>query len=139
MGEAHTYRRALRWTLVAMAVLAVVGTATAWATRGPDGAIAAFAGIAIAAGAGVATQYAMLVAHRQRPEIFAAIVGGAWLGKMFAIVIAVLILRDLEGFDKLPFGIAVMVGVVLTIVIDLWAVWTSRVSYASTGSGESDS
>ncbi len=134
-SESRAYRWALVATAVALAVTAAVSVAVAAALRGTDGVWSALAGVAVAAVSGMVTQGAMVAGHRRDPLVFASIVAGAWLAKMFIIVIGVILLGRIEGIDRLTFGIVTLVGVGATLVIDLFAVRRARISYTAASSG----
>lgn len=138
MTEQHAYRRAMVWTAIAMAVLAVAGGAWGGAALGLPGVWAALAGAGVAGVSAVATQWAMLVGSRQRPEMFAVVVGGGWLAKMVVVVVAVVLLRQVESLPRAPFGWVVVVGLVATMVIDFLAVRAARVAYVDPGSVSDD-
>ena len=138
-AEARTYRWALTATGISLAVLAAISVTAGAVWRGPDGVWAAVAGVAVAAVSGLVTQGAMLVAHRRDPNVFASIVAGAWLAKMFAIVIGVVALGRVDAIDRQMFGIVVLVGVTATLAIDLIAVKRGRVSYSGSSSNRDDS
>lgn len=133
-SEGRAYRWALGATGATLAAIAVVAVAVGAAVRGAEGVWAALAGVAVAAISGMATQFAMMVAHRREPALFASIVAGAWLGKMLVIVVGVLLLSRIEGVDRTTFGIVVLVGVGATLAIDLFAVRRARISYTGSSS-----
>lgn len=136
-GESKVYRAALQTSAIGAAVLLVVASAIgAWIASG-QGVIAAVAGVAVAALAGLTTQGAMLVGHRQPPNTMAAIVAGSWLLKMIIIVILVLLLGRIDDFHRPIFAITMLVGVIGTLVIDVWALLRARVPYVEPGSNPS--
>ncbi len=134
-AESRAYRWALATTGVVLAVIAVVSVGVATWASGTDGVWAALAGVAVAAVSGMVTQGAMVIAHRREPIVFASIVGGAWLAKMFIIVIGVVLLGRMEGIDRGTFGTVTLVGVGATLAIDLFAVRRARISYTGASSG----
>ncbi len=134
-SESHAYRWALSATGIALAVIAAVSVAVAAAVRGTDGVWSALAGVAVAAVSGMVTQGAMIVGHRRDPMVFASIVAGAWLAKMFVIVIGVILLGRMEGIDRGTFGTVTLVGVGATLAIDMFAVRRARILYIGSSSG----
>jgi len=134
-SESRAYLWALSATGIVLTVIAVVSVAVAASVRGTDGVWAALAGVAVAAVSGMVTQGAMTIAHRRDPIAFASIVGGAWLAKMFVIVIGVLLLGRMEGIDRGTFGTVTLVGVGATLAIDLFAVRRARISYTGSSPG----
>ena len=134
-SESHAYRWALSATGIVLAVIAVVSVAVAASVRGTDGVWSALAGVAVAAVSGMVTQGAMIAGHRRDPMVFASIVAGAWLAKMFVIVMGLLLLGRIEGIDRGTFGTVTLVGVGATLAIDLFAVRRARISYTGSSSG----
>ncbi len=134
-SESHAYRWALSATGIVLAVIAAVSVAVAAAVRGTDGVWSALAGVAVAAVSGMVTQGAMLVAHRREPAVFASVVAGAWLAKMFVIVLGLLLLGRIEGIDRGTFGTVTLVAVGATLAVDLFAVRRARISYTESSSG----
>lgn len=134
MGEAHAYRWAFRTALLALVILAVIAVPLAWALAGQDAALATGIGVLVAAVATLVTPLAMLKAHRLDPVWMAALMGFTWLGKMLVIVVALVVLGGIEGFQKVPFGLAVVAGVLATVAIDMLAIRRSRVPHVVPGS-----
>lgn len=134
-SESHAYRWALSATGIVLAVIGVVSVAVAASVRGTDGIWSALAGVAVAAVSGMVTQAAMIVGHRREPLVFVSIVAGAWLAKMFVIVLGLLSLGSMEGIDRGTFGTVTLVGVGATLAIDLFAVRRARISYTGSSSG----
>ncbi len=132
--ESLTYRRALRVTVIVIAALAVIAIPVGLFVAGGAGLVAAEIGVLVAALAGLTTQIAMVMAHQKAPHVLAAYVGGSWLAKMLVIVIALVILDGIDGFHKALFAGFMLTGVVATLVVDMWAIKSSRVPYVDEGS-----
>ncbi len=128
-AESRAYRWALAATGIALAGIAVVSVAVAASARGTNGVWAALAGVAVAAVSGMVTQGAMIIGHRREPMVFVSIVAGAWLAKMFVIVLGVVLLGSIDGIDRGTFGTVTLMGVGATLAIDLFAVRRARISY----------
>lgn len=138
-AEARVYRIALRRTGWGLAILAVVAVAVGVPVAGGRGVIAALAGVAVAALAGLTTQFAMSWGHKRSTDQMAIAIAGSWLLKMVIIVIALLVLQGIEGFHKQLFAAFVVAGVLLTLAVDFWVLRTSRVPYVEPGSKTADS
>ncbi len=128
-AEGDAYRWALRASALSLAVIAITGTVVAGMLRGGPGVWGAVAGVGLAAVGALVTQVAMVVGYRRSPNMFASIVGGSWLAKMFIIVIGLLVLTGVSGLDRPSFGVVAMLGVVVTLAIDVFAVIKARVPY----------
>ena len=138
-AEGDAYWWALRVSTVSLAALAVVGATAAGLVRGSGGLWGAIAGAGLAALAALVTQAAMVMGYKKAPHVFAAMVGGSWLAKMVVIVGGMLALNSVSGVDRASFGIVALLGVMGTLVIDLFAVRKARVPYADQGSKPLDS
>ncbi|MFV0632595.1 hypothetical protein [Demequina sp.] len=128
-AESATYRKATRYTLIAVIALALIAIPVGLMVGGGAGLFAAEIGVAVTALSGLTTQVAMVMGHDREPHMMAAIVGGSWLVKMFIIVIAMIVLQDIDGFPKGLFAGFLLVGVVTTLVIDLWVIRKARIPY----------
>ncbi len=138
-AEGNAYRRALRMSSVSLGALAIVGTVVAGMVRGTPGVWGAVAGIGLASVGALVTQIAMVVGYRRDPNVFVSIVAGSWLAKMFVIVVGLLLLSDVSGLDRPSFGVVAMLGVVVTLGIDVFAVVKARVPYVIPMSKSKDS
>ena len=137
--EGSAYRWALRVSALSLGVLAVAGAVVAGAMRGSSGVWGALAGVGLAALAALVTQGAMVIGYRRAPHVFASIVGGSWLAKMVVILVGMLALSRVDGVDRPSFGIAALVGIAVTLGIDVLAVRRARIPYALPGSKSQDS
>lgn len=137
-AEAAVYRRALTWGAVALAALAVVAVVVGWLVAGGMGAWAAPTGVAIAALAGLLTPWAMQLAHTQRSDIMAAILLGTWLGKMVIVVVGLVLLSMVPEFPRPLFGIFVVLGVLVTLAVDVVVLSRGRVPYTTKRSNHRD-
>lgn len=132
--ESSVYRTAMRRTVFGLAVLAVLAVIVGMIIAGGSGVTAALVGTGVAALAGVMTQVAMLWGHSRSTDQMAMAVAGSWLLKMAVIVVALLVLKQVEGFHKELFAAFAVAGVLLTLAVDFWVLRSSRVPYVETGS-----
>ena len=132
--ERAVYRKALIGVAIAIAVIAVTGIAAGWVAGGAGGAVAAAVGAAAAAIAGLATPASMLIGADRPIATIGAVVTGMWLGKMVFLVAVIVVVSRIEGFHRQPFAWTMLAGVVASLVVDLWAVRSSRVPYVTPGS-----
>ncbi|MFN3865902.1 MAG: hypothetical protein ACK4MD_04215 [Demequina sp.] len=135
--ETATYRRALRATIITIAVLAIVAVPVGLLVAGGAGVLAAEAGVAVAALSGITTQAAMLLGHRQAPHMLAMYVLGSWLLKMIIIVVALFALGTIEDFHRGLLAGFALAGVFMTLAIDVWAIRASRIPYVDPSSKDS--
>ncbi|SEJ22396.1 hypothetical protein [Demequina mangrovi] len=131
--EEAVYRQAIRLTIVVLAAIAVVGAAIAWVVVGPAGAVAALVGAVVAAIGAIPTQVSMLVGHRKPPHVMAGIVAFSWLGKMAVIIVALLVLGQVESFHRASFAATAMTGIVASLVVDVLTLRKARIPYVEPG------
>ncbi|WP_296667791.1 hypothetical protein [Demequina sp.] len=132
-AEESLYRRAMRLTVVVLAGLAVLGALVGWFVAGAPGAVAAAVGAAVAALGAIPTQAAMLIGHRRSPQALAGIVAFSWLGKMLVIIVALLLLQGVESFYRPMFAATAVVGLVVSLAIDLLTLRKARIPYVDPG------
>lgn len=137
-AEGEAYWWAIRATAVSLGVVAVLGAAVAGMVSGAPGVWGAVTGAALAALAALVTQGAMVWGYRRAPQIFAAIVGGSWLAKMVVIVVGMLLLSRVSTIDRPSFGVVAVVGIVVTLGIDVLAVRKARIPYTTARSTSQD-
>lgn len=132
--ESRVYRTALYRTGFGLGVIAVLGVVIGAVVAGGRGVVAALVGVGVAALAGLTTQAAMSWGHRRSTDQMAIAIAGSWLLKMVLIVVALLVLKKVDGFHKELFAAFAVAGVLLTLVVDFWVLRASRVPYVKAGS-----
>lgn len=132
-AEAALYRRAMVLTALWLTGIAVVGAVVGWFVAAVPGIVAAVTGAAIAALAALTTQYAMLVGHKRSPQAMAGIVGFSWLGKMLVIIVALLLLQQVDGFHRPMFAATVVAGLAASLTIDFLTLRKARIPYVDPG------
>lgn len=138
-AEGDAYWWALRVSALSLAALAIVGATSAGLVRGSAGLWGAIAGAGLAALAALVTQGAMVVGYKKAPHVFASIVGGSWLAKMSVILVGMLVLSRVSGIDRPSFGVVALVGIIVSLGIDVMAVRKARVPYALPSSNPENS
>ena len=132
-AEADLYRTALRRSAVALVVLGALGAGVGALIDGPAGAVAALVGAGVAALGAIPTQVAMLVGHTRSPQALAGIVGFAFLGKMLIVIVALLVLQGIDGFNRPTFAVVTITCLVVTLAIELHALRRARIPYVDPG------
>ena len=132
-AERRAYRQAIVATS-ALAGLGLVAAALAWVVASSGVAVAIATGAVVGAGFGLVSQVATLRAAGSPPHVFGAVVAGAWLGKMVVLEAALAAIARIEGFERAPFGVTLVIVVALTALADFWAVRRARLPYANTRS-----
>lgn len=132
-AESDLYRRAIRLSSIALVGLAAVGAAVGAVLDGSAGAIAAVVGAAVAALGAISTQVAMLIGHTRSPQALAGIVLFAFLGKMLILIVALLVLQGIDGFNRPIFAVVTITCLVATLAIEVDALRRARVPYVDPG------
>ncbi|WJY67839.1 hypothetical protein CAURIS_04620 [Corynebacterium auris] len=121
--------RALRlggWVLLALTIVSLM----AWgAARGLPGLWAVLMGAAIGGGFVMLTALSVLVSSNTSPSATMAIVLGGWLVKMVVLIIILALIRDLQFYDHIAFGVTTILALVVVLAVEAWGVITTRVVY----------
>jgi len=123
------FARALRDTLVFLAVLALLALAGGWLVAGLPGLWGALIGVGLAVVFSTTTALAMLRTLHSPPATMAAVVMGTWLAKVAVVIVVLAVTRGLDGVHKPVLGLVLAVGVVGSAVLDYRAVTQGRVPY----------
>lgn len=128
--------RALKWGAIITVVLAVAAGTIGYLVTGQPGLIAGVLG-ALFSGLFVAlTAASIAIANLFYDRdfylgAFFGIVMGSWLLKFVIFLIAAFVLRDQTWLEPRTMFITVIVGVVLSLGIDVWIMATSRIPTVS--------
>lgn len=94
---------------------------------GGEGAVlGALAGTGLALIVTLPTLVSARIGARQGPAAMAAVVLGAWLVKMIALVGALILLRGLDGLSSPWMGVALLIGAVVPAVVEALLLLRSR-------------
>ena len=121
------FRRALRGSLIAMAVLAIGAPPTGWLVSGSRGLWGAGIGVAMAAAFSLATPLVMLATLRSSLVTVSGVVLGTWLAKFVAVIVVLALVRHVSGIDLQVLGAVLMLGVLVSLAADWRAVEATRV------------
>ena len=128
----RTSLRMMGWLLLGLSVLGL-GAGYAFA-RGP-GVWAALMGVGIAALFSGTTIVSMLRTTGSSPTTMAAVVLGAWLGKIIVLMVVLATIADRDFYNRVVFGIVLFAGVVGSALLDYRAVAGGRVPYVTPAGG----
>lgn len=131
--------RALRLGALMTVVLIIVFAVVGWFVAGSPGLVggvigAGSAGIFLALTVGSIAFANRFVASEVFVGIFFGIVLGTWLFKFILFIVAALLLRGQPWLDPLMFFLALLAGVISSLVIDVLVVTKSRMPYVSDAS-----
>lgn len=124
-------RRTLKWGWIAAGILAVIAAVVGFAIAGGVGALSGVLGAVFAAVFLGITAASILIAVRFDIVAFFGIVLGAWLLKFVVFIVSALLLKNQPWISAPILFLTMIVGVVVSLVIDVVVVAKSRMPYAS--------
>jgi hypothetical protein len=137
--DVTAYRNAVRWSVIALAIVTGLGAGLGAMVAGVDGVWSALLGAAVAAVFTLTTQIAAWQGARRGPMAFVAWVGLTWVPKIIVVIAAAVIAQQLEWLVRPLFGGVLLAGAIAALVIDILAVQKARIPYVAPGtSGRPD-
>ena len=129
-------RATLMWSAVVTAILAAVGATIGYLSAGSDGLWSVLVGVALAFLFLAITGASILVANRWFGDalyvpIFFGIVLGGWIVKFAVFIVVLLALRGQPWLEPTAFFLALVVGIVASLVIDVVVMTRMRIPHAS--------
>ena len=124
-------KRSLLYGFLYAAAIAVLGGGIAWLTVGPLGALSVVIGAVMAAVFLGITAASILVAIKYDIVAFFAIVLGAWLLKFVLFLGLAIVLRDQPFINLTSLFLALIAGVIGSLVVDVVVVMKTRMPYIS--------
>lgn len=129
-------RRALRWSGVIGAALALVCGGIGFAVAGGTGALNGVLGVVIAVLFTGVTALSILIANRYAESelyqaVFFAVVMGGWLLKLVLFVLVLWLVRGAPWLAPGVFFLSLVAGIVLSLAIDVMVVRGSKLPYVS--------
>ncbi len=127
------FRTALRDVLVLLGSLTVLGIVTGVLVAGLPGVWGALLGVGVALLFSATTVWVMLRTVDSSATTTAAVVMGSWFAKMIVLIVVLVVLRDLDFYDRWVFAGVLLVGVVGSAALDYRAVSRGRIPYVEPG------
>jgi len=129
-------RATLAWSAVVTTALAVIGSVIGYVVAGQEGLWSALAGVVLAALFLAITALSILIANRWFGNdlyvpIFFAIVLGGWILKLVVFIIVLLVVRGQPWVNPTVFFIALVVGILASLVIDIVVMLRMRMPHVS--------
>lgn len=122
-------RRAIRYGLLGLLVLAVVGSIVSVLAAGLPGLWGALIGAAIGGGFILITAVSVLVTAKLPPTTAMAVLLGSWLLKMAVALIVLGLLNPLEFYNRIALVVVMACALVLVLGAETWGVISSRMLY----------
>ncbi len=125
--------RIVRGAALATALVAVVVVVVAGMLAGRAGVYGAVLGSALAIAFFAVTIVAVSVAGRVANELMLPAALGAYLFKMIAIAVLLILLRHTTAFDRSAFALATVIGACVFMVAELRIALRARTPYVEAG------
>ena len=129
------FRTALRDMLLLLAVLTVLGIGLGYVLAGVPGVWGAVIGVGLALLFSGTTVVSMLLTARSTATRMAAVVMGAWLGKVIVLIAVLALIRDEDFYHRGVLAAVLFAGVIGSALLDLRAVRVGRVPYVTPAGG----
>ncbi|MCL2454015.1 MAG: hypothetical protein FWD18_01745 [Micrococcales bacterium] len=132
------FRQALRFMVILLVGLTVVGLPVGWFVAGWPGLVGALVGVALALVFSGTTVLSVLRTADAGPARMVTVVMGAWMVKVIIVFVVLLVIAQIDYFDdraRMVLGLVLIAGVVGSAVLDYVAVSRARIPYAG---GEGD-
>ena len=138
--QEKVFRRGFVWSVIAIAVVSVIGCAIAYFAAGTPGLWSALAGAGLAAMFGLGTQLVAILTVRKDPLVFAAAVMVSSMAKILLLIVGAVIAQNVASLVRPAFGATLLAGSLAAIIVDLIVFERGRIPYVSpapsTGGGD---
>ncbi|MBD8022108.1 hypothetical protein [Microbacterium gallinarum] len=129
-------RTVLVWGGVVTGALAVLGGLIGFLVAGTNGLWSALVGVLVAAAFLLITVASILIANRWYGDplyvpLFFGIVLGGWILKFIVFIVLLLVLRGQPWIEPMVFFLAVVVGVLASLMVDVVVLLRMRVPHVS--------
>jgi hypothetical protein len=129
-------RATLTWSAVITGALAVIGAVVGFLVGGPSGLWSALVAVILAAVFLGITGASILIANRWFGDplyvpIFFGIVLGGWILKFVVFIVVLLLLRGQPWLNDVVFFVALVAGVIASLVVDVVVLARMRMPHAS--------
>ena len=127
--------RAARTGLLAVLAFTPLAAGVGALAAGSDGAVGAALGCLVPATVLLLTWAAAELGARRSAQAFAGLLMGSYLVKLVAVVVLLVLLREVDGADRTALGAAAVVGLLLALVVEARVVTSTRAPYVEPGLG----
>ena len=129
--QEKVFRRGFVWSVIAIAVVSVIGCAIAYFAAGMPGLWSALAGAGLAAMFGLGTQLVAILTVRKDPLVFAAAVMVSSMAKILLLIVGAVIAQNVASLVRPAFGATLLAGSLAAIIVDLIVFQRGRIPYVS--------
>lgn len=131
-------RAAVRWGVVGLGALAVVGALVAVLAAGLPGLWGAVIGVAVGGGFILCTALAVLFTEKLPPTTSGLILLGSWLLKMVLAILVLGLLKGMDFYSKPALVIVIVLALVIVLGAETYGLLRVKVPYVDSPEPESD-
>ncbi|MGC4175198.1 hypothetical protein [Demequina sp.] len=134
--QEKVFRKGLVWSSIAIAIVAVVGSAIAYLAAGLPGLWSALAGAGLSAVFGLGTQVVALLTVRKDPLIFVGATAVSSMAKILLLIVAAMVAQNVDALVRPAFGATLLAGSIAAIIIDIIVYQRGRIPYVQPAASE---
>lgn len=122
-------RRALIFSVVAVAIVTILGVLVAGIVVGIPGVWGALMGAAIAAGFTIITVAVGLATKNMSPNAQFGVIMGSWILKILVLIGILIVLKGMDFYDRPSFAIVLLVSLVAILAAETIGIKNAKVPY----------
>lgn len=131
VNSKQVFQKALKLSIISMIGYAIIGGVVGYLWLGDPGLYSFIIGAILTLLFSGLTIISILIASNFQVGGFFGIVLGSWLLKLVLFILALFFLKDQPFVDNLAVFVALVGAILVTIVIDAYTVFSSRMPYVS--------
>lgn len=122
-------RAAVRYGVIGLVALTVLGGAVAWLIAGLPGLWGALIGAALGGGFILTTALSISLTSKFPPTMAGAVLLGGWIVKMLLAVVVLALLKDMDFYSKKSLALVVVSALVLVLGAEVYGVVRTKAPY----------
>ncbi|WP_430953075.1 hypothetical protein [Rhodococcus sp. 24CO] len=122
-------RSAVKWGVIGLVVLTIVGSLLGWLIGGKEGLYGALLGAAVGGGFILFTALGVLLTSKLPALTAGAVLLGTWLLKMILAIVVLAILKPLDFYDKTSLVLVMVFALVIVLGAETYGVLGTKTPY----------
>ncbi|MGA9871121.1 MAG: hypothetical protein WBQ44_08275 [Rhodococcus sp. (in: high G+C Gram-positive bacteria)] len=127
--QSDSMRAAVRYGVIGLVALTVLGGAVAWLIAGLPGLWGALIGAALGGGFILTTALSISLTSKFPPTMAGAVLLGGWIVKMLLAVVVLALLKDMDFYSKKSLALVVVSALVLVLGAEVYGVVRTKAPY----------
>jgi hypothetical protein len=137
--QSDSMRAAVRYGIIGLAVLTVLGAVIATLVAGLPGLWGALIGAALGGGFILTTALSIALTSKIPPTMAGAVLLGGWIVKMLLAVVVLAVLKDMDFYSKKSLALVVVAALVLVLGAEVYGVVRTKAPYVDDKSDNTES